>query len=179
MKNLLAISKKGIIFISAMLILLAGGLVIGLPSIYSDMGGTTTYTKYVTIPILNNTGQTLTISKMYVRVPDECYSGHMSRLNETRVFEIRFSDDNTFGNADDTVVYSASSGNCCCNRTACYGETQTFTTNYDFSNAKVWCRVTLNREVDTRPAGTYTVTYSYGFPGEATNARSNTETFPL
>lgn len=182
MKNLLAISKKGIIFISAAIMIIAGVLVIGLPNSSDghDMGGDTTYTKYVTIPILNNTGQTLTISRLYVKVPDQCYYSMMSWKNETRVFEIRFSDDNIFGDADDTVVYTATSGNCCCSRIGCTGgTTQTFTTNYDFSGAKVWCRVKLNREVDTRPSGTYTVTYHFGFPGEAVDARSNTETFPL
>ena len=188
MKNLSAISKKGIIVISAAIMIAAGALIAVLPKSSDGCGhgdATGSYTKYVTIPMLNNTGQTLTISKLYIKVPDECYCtkykmGSCTQWgNETRVTEIRFSDDNILGDEDDTVVYTASSGKCCCKHVDCSGAPQTFTTNYDFSGAKVYCRITLNREQDTRPAGTYTVTYWFGFPGEATDARNNTVTFPL
>ncbi|MBU4286914.1 MAG: hypothetical protein KKI12_01940 [Proteobacteria bacterium] len=187
MKNLSAISKKGIIFISAMLILLAGGLVIGLPNSSDGCGhgdATGSYIASVIIPILNNTGQTLTISRLYIKVPDDCCTKSMHGSckewnDETRVTEIRFSDNNTFEDGDDTVVYTATSGNCCCSNANCNGATQTFSTNYNFSGTKVWCRVKLNMEGSTRPTGTYTVTYHFGFPTEDPNARNNTETFDL
>ncbi|MBA3016615.1 MAG: hypothetical protein KJ550_05475 [Proteobacteria bacterium] len=184
MKNLLAISKKGIIFIFAAIMITAGVLIAVLPNSSDGCGGggMGSYTKYVTIPTLNNTGQTLTISKMYVKVPGECSTQCGKEENETRVKEIRFSDDNTFGDADDIVVFSTSSGECCCSKTGCNGKQHSFNMNdnkYDLSGAKVWCRITLRRDHNSRPTGTYTVTYYFGFPGEATDARNNTETFNL
>jgi len=185
MKNLLAISKKGIIFICAAIMITAGVLIAVLPN-SSDGHGMdgmdSAYTKYVTIPILNNTGQRLTISRLDIKVPGECYEGKMDKMyNETRVSEIRFSDDNVFGDADDTVVYTSTSGNCCCSRAGC-GPQPYNITNYSFSDAKAWCRVKLNSDIASTD-GAYTVTYSYRFPDDDVDdpltLRSNELTFIL
>ena len=70
--NLSAISEKGIIFISAVIMIMAGAFVTLLPSTlracdHGDMGEGTSY---VHVPILNNTGETLTIHKMFIDTPN-------------------------------------------------------------------------------------------------------------
>jgi len=176
MKSLYRMPKKGIIIISAVAMIMAGALVAVLPhsSDGCGHGGMGDHTEYVYIPILNNTGQKLTISKIYLKVPGECREGKMSRqYNETRVSSVEF---------DGTQVYSSSSGNCCCSNPDCNGETHSFNQNgneYDFSSSKVLCKITIERDEDERPNGTYTVKYWFGFPGEATDANENTMTFPL
>ncbi|MBU4185400.1 MAG: hypothetical protein KKC23_04235 [Proteobacteria bacterium] len=196
MKNLSALSKKGIIIISAMLILLAGGLVIGLPSIYSDGGGggmgghkcgqqgpVESGISYVNIPILNNHHpKILTITKVYIAAPaSPCYeetSGMMSSYcrsaSETRVKEIKFGD----AIASYSTSAHSNEGYCCCIGSTHHddGHLYTLDTNYSFSGAKVLCRVTL--DVATAPSGLYTVTYYFTIEG-VSGEKSNTITFSL
>ena len=171
------ISKKGIIIVSAVAMIMAGALVAVLPpsSDGCGHGGHGSYTKYVYIPILNNTEQTLTISKIYFKVPGECYEGgkHHTQYNETRVSSVEFGG---------TQLFASSYGNCCCSNPDCNGVECSFNQNgneYDFSSSKVLCKITIKRDENNRPTGTYTVKYWFGFPGEATDANTNTLTFDL
>lgn len=136
---------------------------------------------YVNIPILNNHHPAIvTITQLHIEVPavpceEEQYAddhGHNKcRCNtstETRLKEIKFGD---------TVAFSAGTSYCVCTGSADHtGHTFSLDTNYNFSDAKVLCRLTL--DVATSPSGLYTVIYYYTLPGSGT-VRENTLTFTI
>ena len=177
MKILAIFSKKSIIIISTMLILLAGGLVIGLPSIYGWGGrrGAGTASSNVDIPLVNNHyPKTARITKIYVKAPGtECYQDHCNKWKNIKIVKnLTFSPDGTFG--DDAVeVYSNTTGYCCCSRSGHdYGAGREIGFNknsnrYDFSVAKDCVRVTL--DVSSAPTGNYTIKCYYEVPSGAGN----------
>ena len=200
MKNLLAISKKGIILVSAVFITIAGLMLAVLPSIYapsvyacSGDGGTggdgsrNGYcgglheagpdSGYVKIPILNNHyPKKVTISKVEISVPGgECYSQSqgMGKMMMIHWYNTKIVKQIKFG---DTVVFSDDNGLCTC---AKHPVNFTFNQNggkYEFSTPKVVCRVKLDWA--PVPSGTYTVTYYFTIEG-VSGEKSNTVTFSL
>lgn len=185
MKSLFIISKNKTLSIAALLIIMAGTLVFGLPVIYGHGGGggdddagyrnAGEATSYVYIPLLNNHYPTIaTIYKMHLTVPGTmCSYSHMNWNNLTILKEIKFGD---------TVAYQASSGFCCCSRSGhSYGTgyTHTFNRNgnkYEFSDPKVLCRVGIDQS--SVPSGSYTLTFYYKLPGDS-GFRTNELTFTL
>jgi hypothetical protein len=200
MKSSNIIVKKGIIF-TTVIIFICGALTLGFPVICSAMGPGpgpggprgghhehNSDTSYVNVPILNNTGKTITITKMYISVPGECYEydpghGHGSpyQVGEIRVKDIYFG--GTTGEPDGTIVFSTDSTYCSCKNT-CNGYTSEFNENsnkYDFTGAKILCKIAL--DVNPAPSGTganneYTITYSFTIEG-VEGLKSNTVTFNL
>lgn len=162
-KHLFRISKKGIT-ISAVLILLASGLVIGLPTNSNGCGGScgcrSAYNSDVNIPLVNNHYPKIAkISKIYIEVPGECH--HCKHHDDIRVKVISFGE---------TAYYDRSpdgNSHCCC-RNRCHGYEYTLDTPYEFSTAKATCTVTL--DVSSAPSGNYTIKCYYEVPPDAGNS---------
>jgi len=190
-KSLSRISKKGIIIISAVIMIMAGVLVAVLPSPSDGCGGGSCKgghhghnddTSYVNVPILNNTGKTITITKMHIVVPGECVctktkgDGTCKEWSgEVRVKDIYFGGT---GGPTGTNVFSTDDTECSC-RVTCEGYTSEFNQNggkYDFTGIKVLCTISL--DVNPAPTGEYTVTYYFTIEGDP-EMKSNTITFTL
>ena len=172
MKNLSAISKKGIIVISAVIMIMAGTFVALLPSTlracgHGDMG---TGTSYIHVPILNNTGETLTIREMFIDTPDIPYvckewkSGNIctgeckKTENEIRVKAI------SFGGTD--YYTTGTSGYSHCHK---HGEDPLKIinhTDYPFSGAKVECKIAFDVCPYDLPSGSYTIRYYFRYAGD-------------
>ena len=188
MKRLAIFSRKDVII--AAVILIAGALTLGLPSICSSVadGPVGSESSYVNIPILNNHyPQTATITKMHVSAPVACSytisgssgkkgGGSIRWYNVKKVKKIRLGG---------TVVFSTDFGECCCIGdnsspfTHSHGQTYTFNDNgnaYGFSGPKVTCKITL--DVGQAPSGLYTIVYTYRLP-EDTEDRESQLTFNL
>lgn len=198
MKNLLAISKKGIILVSAVFITIAGLMLAVLPSVYAGHGGQDgsgggsrgygcggrhqagSDEVYVKIPIVNNHyPKGVTISEVKISVPGECVyeprgpgENAPSYWYDTKIVrEIKFGD---------TTVFSDTGGLC-----TCENHPVTFTVDdpdedsydgYKFSTTDVVCRVRL--DWDNVPTGLYIITYYYRLPGDTTD-REQELTFSL
>ena len=188
MKNLLAISKKGIIVISAVIMIMAGALVALLPSTlracgHGDMG---TGTSYVHVPILNNTGETLTIREMFIDTPDIPYvckewkkdpvcSGECKKTeDEMRVKAISFGGTNCYAE-----TYS---GHSHCHKHASSQDIEDKTipldTYYPFEGSKVECKIAFDVCPDDLPSGSYMIRYYFRYAGD-TEDRTNTVAFDL
>jgi hypothetical protein len=196
MKSMAIFSKKNIISISA-IIFICGALSLGLPVICSAMGPGSgpgpgspggghhehnSDTSYVNVPILNNSGKTITITKMHISAPGECYEynpghGHAAyQVGEIRVKDIYLG--GTTGEPDGTIVFSTDSTYCCC-ATTCGGYRSDFNENadkYDFTDAKILCKIAL--DVIPAPSGTYIIEYYFRYSGDTAD-RTNTVTFNL
>ncbi|MBU4258419.1 MAG: hypothetical protein L6406_00080 [Desulfobacterales bacterium] len=185
MKNLSAISKKGIIFISAAIMITAGVLIALSPSTSRAMTGMTGTSGDggkmgnpgwgsvrtsgsggdIHVPILNNAGETLTIRGMYIDTPG---------ADELRVRTICF-----VGEVDNS--YEAGSSGYSQRRNGQTSEPNriiSFDSDnyYGFENAKVECQITFDN--DPLPPGIYTIEYYFRFEGD-TEDRMNEVTFNL
>jgi len=165
MKNLLAISKKGIIFISAAIMITAGVLIAVLPSTSDGCGessGCRSYSSSVDIPLVNNHyPKVARISMIYIEVSGECHPSNHN--DDIRVKVISFGG---------TAYYDRTDGvsHCCC-RNQCKGYEYTLDTPYNFSTAKATCTVIL--DVATAPSGEanpYTIKCYYEVPPGAGNS---------
>ena len=186
MKNLSAISKNGIIVISAVIMIMAGALVALLPSTSRACGSGDIGegTSYVHVPILNNTGETLTIHKMFIDVPDVtnvckrwmdsiCTGTCKKWEDEMRVKAIYLGGVN---------YYTSTSGYSHCHK---HGEDPLKIidhTDYTFSGAKVECKIALDVCPYDLPKGSgtdkkYTITYYFTINGGP--EKSNMVTFNL
>ena len=193
MKGLSRISKKGVILISAVIMIMAGALVVVLPhssegcgggGCRGGHGGQDSYTSYVNVPILNNTGKTITITKMYVKVPDVLVCVEWKGCgdcktwsDEARVKDIYFGGT---GGPTGTNVFSTDSTHCCCKKCGGYTYESEFDP-YDFTGAKVLC--TFSLDVNPAPSGSetdkeYTIRYYFRYAGD-TEDRTNEVTFNL
>ena len=182
MKNLSAISKKGVIVISAVIMIMAGAFVALLPSTSRacPKDGMGSGTGYVHVPILNNTGETLTIRNMYIDTPDyqTCINWHHHECQqwvdgELRVKAITF---------DGVSFYSeTSSGYSHCHRHGDVPEKIINHNDYEFSGTSVECIITFDVDQDDIPSGTYTIRYYFKYDDDAEEApdRMNTVTFNL
>lgn len=177
MKNLSAISKKGVIVISAVIMIIAGALVVLLPSTsrahmsksFMGSGDGCVY-----VPILNNTGETLTIRGMYIDTPDYTYYHHHEWVDgELRVKAITFAGVNFY--SETTSGYSH------CHRHGDVPEKIINHNYYAFSGTKVECIITFDVDQDDLPSGTYTIRYYFKYDDDAEEAedRTNTVTFTL
>jgi len=190
MKNLAAISKKGIIVISAVAMIMALAFVAILPSTSQACGGggTGEGTSYVNVPILNNTGKTMTIRRMFIDVPNVTnvckrwmHSTCKESDDELRVKEIYF--------GGVTYYTAGSTGHSHCHR---YGndpdKTITLDTvdsiaGYPFSGTKVKCKIAFDVIEDDLPTGSaeekeYTIRLYFRFDGD-TEDRVNEIKFNL
>lgn len=164
MKNLSAISKKGIIFISAVSMIIAGALVALLPSTsraHMSSGSMGSDTGYVHVPILNNTGKTLTIRSMFIDVPNySYYSMGQWRDGEVRVKAIYF---------DGVSYYTTSTSYSHCHRYGDIPEKYINHTDYTFSGTKVECKIAIDLDNPTSGSGTdkeYTIRYYFRYAGD-------------
>ena len=186
MKNLSAISKNGIIVISAVIMIMAGALVVLLPSIsLSHMSsGMGDGSAYVHVPILNNTGETLTIRRMYIDTPDigsvckkwkqsPVCSGECMKSEDTiSVKTIDF---------DGVNRYTSTTGSPC--HRHCRGDIADKILDlspdyYTFSGESVECQIELDVCPADLPSGTYTIRYYFRYSGD-TEDRENTVSFDL
>ncbi|MCG2757839.1 MAG: hypothetical protein L6263_05345 [Desulfobacteraceae bacterium] len=181
MKNLPAISIKGIV-ISAVIMIIAGALVVLLPStsrahMSSGMGDGTAY---IHVPILNNTGETLTIRRMYIDVPDignvckrwkmsaVCSGQCMSSDDEIAVKTIKF---------DGVTYFTEGSGAAShCRRWGDIADKILDITDYTFSGESVECQIALDVCPADLPSGTYNIRYYFRYTGDSVD-RTNTVTF--
>ena len=175
MKNLSAISKKGIIVISAVIMIMAGAFVTLLPSTSRACGGggMRSETGYVHVPILNNTGETLTIRSMFIDVPDYSYYYHHAWVDgEVRVKAIYF---------DGVSYYTTSTGSSHCRRWGDHQDKYIDHTDYAFSGTKVECKIAIDLNDPTSGPGTdkeYTIKYYFRYSGD-TEDRTNEIKFNL
>ena len=180
MKNLSAISKKGIILVSAVIMIMAGAFVALLPSTsracgHEKMGKGTSY---VHVPILNNTGETLTIRSMFIDTPNvtnvwKGWSGSKEYDDELRVKAISFGGTNYYT--------AASTGHSHCHKHASEQDIIDKTIDHDdytFSGTKVECKIAFDVIQDELPSGTYTIRYYFRYSGD-TEDRMNTVSFDL
>ena len=171
--------------------LMAGALVALLPSTlracgHGEMGEGTAY---VHVPILNNTGEDLTIRSMFIDTPDVtgvCKKFKSGKLcseckgsgqeDEMRVKAI------SFGGVS---YYTASStGHSHCRRHNSEQDIEDKTINHDdytFSGAKVECKIAFDVCPADLPSGTYTIRYYFKYDDDAEEAadRTNMVTFNL
>lgn len=183
MKRLPMISKKGVI-ICAMVMIIAWAFVALLPSTsLSHMsGGMGEGTSYIHVPILNNTGEDLTIRRMYIDTPDignvckrwmgstPCSGTCKSSGDEISVKTIDF----------DGVNYYTGTTGAPCHRQK-WGDIADKIldiTNYEFSGAKVVCRIAFDVCPADLPSGSYMIRYYFRYSGD-TEDRTNTVTFNL
>ncbi|MBU4185399.1 MAG: hypothetical protein KKC23_04230 [Proteobacteria bacterium] len=159
MKNLSAISKNGMMVISAVIMIMAGALVALLPSTSQACGGGSmrSETGYVHVPILNNTGETLTMREMFISVPNLSGCGN----NEIRVKAIYF---------DGVSYYTTSSGSSHCNRWGNDPDKTINHTDYTFSGTKVECKIAIDLDNPISGPGAdkeYTIRYYFRYAGDA------------
>ena len=168
MKNLSAISKKGIIVISAVIMIIAGALLALLPSTSQACGGgggMRSETGYVHVPILNNTGETLTIRSMFIDVPNyevchKWHSGTCVEWEEIRVKAIYF---------DGVSYYTTSTGSSHCRRWGDHQDKYIDHTDYTFSGTKVECKIAIDLNDPISGSGTdkeYTIRYYFRYAGD-------------
>jgi len=165
MKNLSAISKKGIIFLSATIMITAWVLVLGLPANSDGCSGSSgcrSHSSNVDIPLVNNHyPKVAKISKIYIEVSGECH--HCKHDDDIRVKVISLGGTAYYDRSPDLDSH------CCC-RNRCHGYAYTLDTPYEFSTAKATCTVTL--DVATAPTGEaypYTIKCFYEVPSGAGN----------
>ena len=189
--SLSATSKRGIILISAAIMIIAGALVVLLPSTSRACGPGMKGdgSSYVHVPILNNTGETLTIRRMFIDVPDvfdvckkwkhhNVCSGECSNLeNEMRVKAISIGGTDCYTAGVDPTSH--------CHRHGENGDHPDkyldLTTYYEFSGTldeNVECKITFDVCPADLPSGTYTIKYYFRY-SEDTENRENTVSFDL
>jgi hypothetical protein len=174
------------------MILLAGALTLGLPAICNggggggcsgDGGGCSGWGSVgggngnIHVPILNNTGETLTIRRMYIDTPGD---------DELRVRAILFVGEVNNSYTAGSKGYRQNRGGSGCGG-GCGGKTSelnkiiSFASDnyYRFSPPDVVCRITF--DYNNPPSGTYTIRYYFKYDDdtEDTADRENTVTFNL
>ena len=183
MKNLSAISKKGIIVISSLIMIMTGALVVLLPSIsLSHMSsGMGDGTAYVHVPILNNTGETLTIREMYIDAPD---IGNVCKkwMGTTCEGTCKKTDDTMsvkMIDFDGANRYTSTIGSPC--HRHCWGDITDKIhdiTDYTFGGESVECQIAFDVCPADLPSGTYSIRYYFRYSGD-TEDRTNTVSFDL
>lgn len=193
MKNLSAISKKGIIVISAVIMIIVGALLALLPSTSQACGtpGMGERTSYVNVPMLNNTGKTMTIRSMFIDTPNvtNVCKRWMHNTCKTSDDELRVK---TISFGGVTYYTAGSTGHSHCHR---YGSAQDIvdktigldtvggTVGYPFSGTKVKCKIAFDVIEDELPTGTgaakeYIIKLYFRFDGD-TEDRMNEIKFNL
>ncbi|MBW2570272.1 MAG: hypothetical protein JRE47_13145 [Deltaproteobacteria bacterium] len=173
MKSLSAISKKGMIVIPAVIMIIAGGLVALLPSASQAMNGggwgklrSGSGSGDIHVSILNNTGEVLTIRKMYINTPGD---------DELRVRAIYFVGEVNNSYTAGSYAYSQKRNG---QTTEDLNKIISFDNDYGFSNAKVECIIKFDNQFI--PSGTYNLKYYFKYDDDAaTTDRTNTVTFNL
>lgn len=193
MKNLSAISKKGIIVISAVIMIMVGAFVALLPSTSracgsGDMGEGISY---VNVPMLNNTGKTMTIRSMFIDTPNvtNVCKRWMNNTCKTSDDELRVKSI-SFGGV--TYYTAGSTGHSHCRRYILPDDIENKTIDldtvdgiagYPFSGTKVKCKIAFDVIEDELPTGTgaakeYIIKLYFRFDGD-TEDRMNEIKFNL
>ncbi|MBU4258420.1 MAG: hypothetical protein L6406_00075 [Desulfobacterales bacterium] len=184
MKNLSAISKKGIIVISAVSMIMAGAFVALLPSTSRACGGGDVgdYTSYVHVPILNNTGKTMIIFKMFIDGPDVGIYKMHSWTKELRVKAITFGGVSYYtaavGSTVDSHCHRYSSADDIIDKTITL-DTVGGIAGYPFEDSKIECKIAFD-VVEADLSGDYTIILHFRFDNdEVGTERTNEITFTL